>query len=261
MTLTGTNSYLAELDGEVWVIDPGPSDPNHLDALASAVYRLGRPGGVALTHGHGDHSEGVEGLLDRLGRPPLLRFEIAGKDVGPEGAITVSRPGEADSRGRVSAAGGHAPLMALHTPGHAADHLVFTVGDVLFSGDLILGGSSTIVPPGGGTLIAYLDSLRAVAALAPRMILPGHGEPIEDAVAAVEKQLAHRLARETALLDALAAGVRNRERLLDRVWADVPARLRVAAHVTMQSHLEKLDLEGRLPEDFEPEGRRHWGHR
>ena len=100
-----------------------------------------------------------------------------------------------------------------------------------------------------------------VAGIAPRLILPGHGEPIEDAAAAVRNQLAHRIAREEALAAALADGVRDREALLDRAWSDVPEMLRIAAHVTMQSHLEKLDLEGRLPDDFETEGRRHWGHR
>lgn len=234
MTLTGTNSYLVRSGSDVWVIDPGPDDAAHIERLAGLARELGEPAGVALTHDHGDHSEGVAPLLAALGGGlPLLRH---GSDV--------------DS-----------PLTAVHTPGHAADHLVFMVGETLFSGDLILGGSSTIVPPGGGTLIAYLESLRTVAALAPRLILPGHGDPIENAAAAVAAQLEHRLAREEALAEALAEGLRDREQLLDRAWSDVPPVLRLAAHVTMQSHLEKLDLEDRLPDDFEPEGRRHWGHR
>lgn len=237
MTLTGTNSYVVAAAGEVWVIDPGPADARHIGALADAARRLGRPVGVALTHEHGDHSEGVEPMIEAL------------RSGGDE--IAFLRHGALVE----------APFEPVHTPGHSADHLVFTLGDVLFSGDLILGGSSTIVPPGGGTLIAYLESLRVVADIAPRLILPGHGEPIEDAAAAVRNQLAHRIAREDALAAALADGVRDREALLDRAWSDVPEMLRIAAHVTMQSHLEKLDLEDRLPDDFEPEGRRHWGHR
>lgn len=236
MTLSGTNSYLVAAAGEVWVIDPGPADPRHIGALADAARKLGRPAGVALTHEHGDHSDGVEPMIAALGGAGEIAFFSHHTAV-------------------------EAPFGAVHTPGHSADHLVFTLGDVLFSGDLILGGSSTIVPPGGGTLIAYLESLRVVAELAPRLILPGHGEPIEDAAAAVGNQLAHRIAREEALHAALAEGLRDREALLDRAWSDVPDTLRIAAHVTMQSHLEKLDLEGRLPADFETEGRRHWGHR
>jgi glyoxylase-like metal-dependent hydrolase (beta-lactamase superfamily II) len=233
MTLSGTNSWVVEVDGAVWVIDPGPDEEMHLGALNAAARELGEPAGVALTHDHLDHSEGVESMTELLGGVPLLRF--------------ADRP---DS-----------PFGVVETPGHAADHLVFTVGDVLFSGDLILGQSSTIVPPGGGTLIAYLESLRKVAELNPRLILPGHGEPIEDAVAAVEAQREHRLKRERDLEAALADGLYDREALLDRVWSDVPPELRIAAHVTMQTNLEKLDLEGKLPDDFETEGRKSWQHR
>ncbi|MFY9265766.1 MAG: MBL fold metallo-hydrolase [Solirubrobacterales bacterium] len=234
MTLAGTNSYVVAVDGRCWVIDPGPDDARHLTALAEAARRLGSPAGVALTHEHGDHSEGVEPLRELLDGVPLQRF---GEDVAGS------------------------PLLGVHTPGHSADHLVFLLGDVLFSGDLILGGSSTIVPPGGGTLAAYFESLAALADFEPRLILPGHGPPIEDAASAVRNQLEHRLARENALAAALDDGVRDREELLDRAWSDVPPQLRIAAHVTMQSHLEKLDIEGRLPDDFETDGRRRWGHR
>lgn len=237
MTLSGTNSWVVDVEGEVWVIDPGPDDPSHIEALARAAEAAGTPSGVALTHDHLDHSAGVQPMLERLGRGELL-----------------SHASRVDSR-----------LSHLHTPGHAEDHLVFWVGDgaeiALFSGDLVLGQSSTIVPPGGGTLIAYLESLKQVAAIGPQLILPGHGEPIDDAAAAVVNQREHRLRREADLRDALAAGVYDREALLDRVWSDVPESLRIAAHVTMQSHLEKLDLAGDLPEDFETEGRKTWRHR
>lgn len=236
MTLSGTNSWVVLIGEESWVVDPGPDDDGHLDLLAATASDLGRPGGIALTHDHLDHSEGVEGLRARLDVPVLAAGSLV------------------DS-----------PLSVLATPGHAADHLVFWFGDeddlVLFSGDLVLGQSSTIVPPGGGTLIAYLESLRQVGELGPVLILPGHGEPISDAAAAVVAQREHRLRREADLRDALAEGLYDREALLDRVWSDVPESLRIAAHVTMQSHLEKLDLEGELPEDFETEGRKSWLHR
>jgi glyoxylase-like metal-dependent hydrolase (beta-lactamase superfamily II) len=234
MTLAGTNSWVVEVDGEVWVVDPGPSEAGHIATLNEVAREMGTPAGVALTHDHLDHSEGVDALAEAFGGSRVLRFENA--DIA-------------------------SPFGVLYTPGHAADHLVFTIGDTLFSGDLILGQSSTIVPPGGGTLIAYLESLRKLAELAPRLILPGHGDPIEDAAAAVTAQRDHRLAREAALLVALADGLYDREALLDRVWSDVPDALRIAAHVTMQTHLEKLDLEGKLPDDFETEGRKSWQHR
>lgn len=237
MTLSGTNSWVVAVEDEVWVIDPGPDDGSHIDLLVQTAEVAGTPTGVALTHDHLDHSAGVQPMLERLGGGKLL-----------------SHSSRVDSQ-----------LSLLETPGHAEDHLVFWVGDgseiALFSGDLVLGQSSTIVPPGGGTLIAYLESLRQVAAIGPQLILPGHGEPIEDAAEAVANQREHRLRREADLQDALAAGVYDREALLDRVWSDVPASLRIAAHVTMQSHLEKLDLAGELPADFETEGRKTWRHR
>ncbi len=237
MTLSGTNSWVVEVGGSVWVIDPGPDDAGHVDRLAAKARELGTPAGVALTHDHLDHSAGVELLAETLGGVPVLRY-----------GNTVA-----------------SPFAVRHTPGHAADHLVFWIGAeeqaTLFSGDLVLGQSSTIVPPGGGTLIAYLESLKQLAAIGPSLILPGHGEPIEDGAAAVVAQREHRLRREADLRDALAERVYDREALLDRVWSDVPDSLRIAAHVTMQSHLEKLDLENDLPEDFEPEGRKSWQHR
>lgn len=237
MTLAGTDSWIVGVDGQSWVVDPGPADNAHLSALVDAARELGEPAGIALTHDHMDHSEGVEPLSELLGGVPVLR---RGEEVA-------------------------SPLIATYTPGHAADHLIFHIGDppgrALFSGDLILGQSSTIVPPGGGTLIAYLESLRVVLELQPALILPGHGEPIEDPVAAVTAQIEHREKRERDLRAALADGVYDREALLDRVWSDVSPELRIAAHVTMQTNLEKLDLQGELPDDFEPEGRLTWQHR
>jgi glyoxylase-like metal-dependent hydrolase (beta-lactamase superfamily II) len=233
MTLAGTNTWIVEVGGEVWVIDPGPDDDAHLSTVDAAARALGEPAGVALTHGHMDHSEGVEAMRAKFGGVQLLSFD--------------DRPAS--------------PFGVIETPGHAADHLVFTIGDVLFSGDLILGQSSTIVPPGGGTLIAYLESLQKVIDFDPRMILPGHGDPITDAHEAVVAQREHRLKRERDLEAALADHLYDREALLDRVWSDVPDELRIAAHVTMQTNLEKLDLEGKLPDDFETEGRKSWQHR
>ncbi len=238
MTLDGTNSWVFAAGGNSWVIDPGPDDREHISRLAQAARELGEPTGVLLTHDHLDHSAGLEASSQALG------------------GVSILRRGD-DFSGL--------PLAAEWTPGHAEDHLVFHFGGggrrALFSGDLILGQSSTIVPPGGGTLIAYLDSLARVAEIAPDIILPGHGEPIEPALEAVVAQREHRLRRERDLVAALEAGVYDRETLLDRVWSDVAPELRIAAHVTMQTNLEKLDLEGRLPDDFEPEGRLTWRHR
>lgn len=238
MTLDGTNTWIFAAEGSSWVIDPGPTDASHISAAGAAARELGEPRAVLLTHDHLDHSAGLAAMSEELGGLPILR----------KGDVFEGLP-----------------LHALHTPGHAEDHLVFYFGDedrsVLFSGDLILGQSSTIVPPGGGTLIAYLESLQKVLDVDPDLILPGHGEPIDEARGAVTAQREHRLKRERDLVAALDDGVYDREALLDRVWSDVGPELRIAAHVTMQTNLEKLDLEDRLPDDFETEGRKSWQHR
>ena len=194
------------VEGEVWVIDPGPDDPAHLEALAGPRGAAGTPCGVALTHDHLDHSAGRASRWLALTR---RRGDLL------SGVPLASTLRSAD----------------LHTPGHAADHLVFWVGDgaeiALFSGDLMLGQSSTIVPPGGGTLIAYLESLEQVAAIGPRLILPGHGEPIEDAAAAVgQSTRASTAARGAICATRWPTALYDREALLDRVWSDVA---RVAA--------------------------------
>ena len=136
------------------------------------------------------------------------------------------------------------------TPGHATDHVCFVRGGVCFCGDLILGQGSSIVPPraGGGSLTAYMDSLRRVGDLGAGLLAPGHGPWITDPAAKVSEYIEHRESRERALLAALDSGERSRERLLAIVWSDVPDVLRPAAAVAMQAHLEKLAAEGRLPD-------------
>ena len=218
MTLTGTNTYLYGSD-PCWVIDPGPEDPAHIEVLKAEVERRGGAAGVLLTHSHADHTGGVE----LFGTPPATITD-----------------GEAN--------GG---LEAVATPGHATDHFCFFTADgVCFSGDLILGWGSTYVPPDGGSLAAYMESLRLIQRRRPELICPGHGPWITDPAAKVNEYLEHREARENDLLEAIARGERSRMNLLDQVWSDVPEQLRPAANVVMEAHLQKLENEGRLPDDL-----------
>jgi glyoxylase-like metal-dependent hydrolase (beta-lactamase superfamily II) len=215
MTLEGTNTYLYGSD-PCTVIDPGPDKPAHLDAVRVAAEERGGIGTVLLTHNHGDHADGAE----RLGADIIL----------PAG-------GEE-----------HGGLRAVATPGHAPDHVCFlTADDVCFSGDLVLGAGSTFVPPDGGSLTAYMDSLRRMQAEPIELICPGHGPWIEDPAAKLAEYVEHREMRERRLLAALERGERSREALLAEAWADVPTELRPAAAMVMQAHLDKLDVEGRLP--------------
>lgn len=212
MTLGGTNTYVVGRE-PAYVIDPGPEDEGHVEAIRAEAERRGGLGGVLLTHSHADHSAAA-GALDA--------------EIIPSG-----------------------PFQSIPTPGHSEDHVCFLWDRVCFSGDLILGEGSTFVPPDGGSLSAYLGSLRRIAELDMELICPGHGPYVTDPAAKVNEYIEHRLERERRLLRALDRGERSRERLLAEAWDDVPEELRPAAAVVMEAHLQKLEADGRLPADLE----------
>ncbi len=230
MTLEGTNTYVVGRDPAT-VIDPGPAEQGHIEAVRAATRARGGIGRVLLTHSHGDHSAGV----------PLLGTEP-----------TKLADGETE-----------AGITALATPGHAADHFCFLIapgdqvapdatGTICFSGDLILGEGSTIVPPReqGGSLADYMASLGRLAEYDLELVYPGHGPLITDPTAKISEYIRHRQSRERRLVEALEGGERSRLRLLEQVWDDVPAELRPMAAFAMQAHLDKLEDEGRLPGDL-----------
>ncbi len=238
MTLEGTNTYVVG-SNPAYVIDPGPAEASHLDAVRAAAEDRGGIAGVLLTHSHADHSAAVPVL-----GAPLLFGKVGGGDE------TSGEPGaERRSAGSDPAAEPRrvGPFETLPTPGHATDHVCFLFGQVGFCGDLVLGHGSSFVPPDGGSLAAYLDSLGRLRAAGLELLCPGHGPYIEDPEAKLDEYLEHRLMRERRLLAELERGERSRARLLDRVWEDVPKELRPVAAVVMQAHLEKLEAEGRLP--------------
>ncbi len=218
MTLEGTNTYLYDVDPCV-VVDPGPNVDSHLDAVRAAAAERGGIGLVLLTHGHGDHADSAG------------QFEVE-----------VILPADGKE---------HGGLRAIATPGHAPDHVCLMSGDgVCFSGDLVLGSGSTFVPPDGGSLAAYMDSLHRMQAEPIELICPGHGPWIADPAAKLAEYVEHREMRERNLLAALERGERSREALLDEAWSDVPAAMRPAAAMVMQAHLDKLESEGLVPADL-----------
>jgi glyoxylase-like metal-dependent hydrolase (beta-lactamase superfamily II) len=210
LTLDGTNSYVVGS----WVVDPGPADPAHLDALVDTAG--GEVEGVVLTHGHPDHADGA----DRLGAPVTL--PTGGEEAGP--------------------------FRAVATPGHSPDSVCLLLGSACFTGDTVLGAGSVFIQPGEGSLGAYLDSLRRLRELELEVLCPGHGPYVWEPKRKLDEYIEHRLDRERRLLAALESGLRRPEDLLDEVWSDVPRELRPAAGLTLQAHLEKLRAEGRLPE-------------
>ena len=227
-TLAGTNTWLVGRE-PCWVVDPGPDLESHRARVLSDARDRG---GIAITHDHADHTEGVAKLQQAAGDPPVGAArhpaDVALKD--------------GDTFG---------PLSVVATPGHAPDHLAFVAGHACFTGDAVLGEGSVFVAPDPGALRGYLEALQRLRAMDLQVLCPGHGPLVLDAAAKLDEYVAHRLDRERRLEAALADGLRTADELLDRVWSDAPSALRGAATVTLAAHLDKLAEEGRLPDDVE----------
>jgi glyoxylase-like metal-dependent hydrolase (beta-lactamase superfamily II) len=224
----GTNTYLIGTDA-VAVIDPGPTDDGHLDVVAEAG--AGRIRWILVTHTHSDHSPGAAGLKERTGAE-VLGFDQR-DDFVPDRQLA---DGDAvDSRAF--------RLSALHTPGHASNHLCYLLEQerLLFSGDHIMSGSTVVIAPPDGDMAAYLEALERVRDVDMTGIAPGHGPFIDEPLAKVEEYITHRLAREKAIAAALdAAGRASVEELVTAVYTDVPAALHPIARFSVWAHLRKL---------------------
>jgi glyoxylase-like metal-dependent hydrolase (beta-lactamase superfamily II) len=224
----GTNTWILDAGPVVVVIDPGPDDASHLAALERRL--AGRTVGVVLvTHSHPDHLP----LAERFARPHRASVrrhpELADGDVVRAGNLT---------------------LTALHTPGHSPDHLCFLLADdrAIFTGDLILGKGSSMVTYPEGDVAAYLRSLDRLAALAPRVLFPGHWDPVTDAAAKIAEYRAHRLEREEHILAEVRRGSGTATELTRRVYGELDEKLTVAAEMTLRAHLRKLADEGAIRE-------------
>ena len=244
LTLSGTNSWLIRGSawGPAWLVDPGPLDEGHLERLEFVIFQHGGLDGIVLTHRHLDHAEAAPALAERYGVPV---FAGPGSDE-PEGFSEPSAKGLAIER-ELGDGEQIGPFVVIQTPGHSADHVSFLAGAVLFCGDTVLGEGSVFIPPGGGSLVRYLESLERLRALELEALCPGHGPVVWEPREKLTEYIEHRLDRERRLVAALERGLREREALLDEVWDDAPAVLRPAAALTLEAHLDKLKREGRLP--------------
>ncbi len=239
MTGPGTNTYLVGID-EIIVVDPGPDIDSHLDAIAGC-------GGdrirwIVCTHTHEDHSPGVAGHKKRTGAE-VLAFD-ARDDLKIDRAMGHNDVIEATEF----------VLRAIHTPGHASNHLCFLLEQerMLFSGDHIMEGSTVVIAPPDGDMGAYLRSLDQLTALRPRLksIAPGHGHLIEKPAAKIEEYVTHRLGREAQVLGALqAAGTTTIEPMVKELYADVAEELHVMASFSVWAHLRKLVEDGKATGD------------
>jgi glyoxylase-like metal-dependent hydrolase (beta-lactamase superfamily II) len=223
----GTNTWLLDAGPVAVVIDPGPDDDTHLAAINRAL-GMATVAVVLVTHAHPDHL------------PLAARLAHAHK-------ATVRRHPDLGDGDVVRA--GRLNVTALYTPGHSADHLCFWLAEdrALFTGDLVLGRGSSMVTYPEGDVAAYLRSLERLAALNPRILFPGHWDPVTDAPHKLEEYRKHRLDREAQIGAELGRGPGTARELTERVYgAELGAALMLAAEMTMRAHLVKLVAEGRV---------------
>lgn len=235
MTYHGTNTYLLKEPNGITVIDPGPDDRSHVDAIMRVT------GGaielILVTHTHGDHVGAAAELRRRTGAPMAAYKVSADPAVQPD--IPLSH-GE-----RIGS------LQALYTPGHAGDHLCFARDDgIVFTGDHVMAWNSSVVsPPPRGDMAAYIESLRQLLEHEGQLYLPGHGPSLAKPKEMVRELIQHRLARETAILQALAIRPLKAEELAQMLYTKTDPVLKRAAERNVAAHLCKLVSEGRVIEE------------
>jgi glyoxylase-like metal-dependent hydrolase (beta-lactamase superfamily II) len=239
--MTGDGNWTWLLPGRVpTLVDAGTGERVHLDALHEAL-RGATLAQVLVTHAHVDHASGVMALAESY---PGVRFR---KMPWAERDLRWPVPWEPLADGQIIEAGDD-QLRAIHTPGHAPDHLCFwhEPSGSLFSGDLAVQGTTVYIPPTlGGDLVQYLASIERVRALAPARLLPAHGPVIDDADTLLRGYLQHRREREDQIVAALRAGGRTVDGLVPLIYRGLKEALRQVARETVLAHLVKLEREGR----------------
>lgn len=253
MTLHGTNSYLLGR-GNVAIIDPGPNDPTHLRALLAALAPGERISHILVTHSHLDHSPLARSLSEHSGAP-ILAFgdSTAGRSPalagvqdlgGGEGVDHTFQPDMSLQDGQVIDLS-TGPLQAIWTPGHMGNHMCFASGDRLFSGDHVMGWASSMVSPPDGDLRAFVNSLKKLQMRQDRIFYPGHGAAVDNPPDRLAELIAHRLMRETQILEALQSAPGTPAELTARIYTDIPPALLGAAERNVLAHLMVLCQDGR----------------
>lgn len=240
MTYHGTNTFLIDPppsgntdsgSAGVIVLDPGPDSAEHVAATLDAA--AGKVSLILLSHTHADHLGATAALRAATGAP-VAAFHTP---MVPEFIPDIRLEHGAEIAG----------FHALHTPGHAADHLCFAWREgVLFSADHVMAWSTSIVSPPGGDMAAYFASLRLLLERRDTLYLPGHGPALDDPHPYVRDLLAHRMARENAIASMLARGPASTERLMETLYSQLNPMLRRAAERNVLAHLLKLENEGRV---------------
>ena len=252
MTGPGTNTYLVGRRDPI-LIDSGFGVPEYVPLLRRYLGERGwrRPSRVLLTHRHRDHLGGVADL--RQAFPGLRVSKRIHRDTDLPDGIDDLRDGDVVEGDGVT-------LVAIATPGHASDHLCYYLPEekAVFTGDVVLSGSTSVIPSGDGDLLDYMNSLRRLQALDIRRIYSAHGPVIEDGPGRIAEYIEHRLLRERQILEALGDGLHTIPAMVRRIYADVPEKLHAMAAQSVESHLRKLAREGRVRETLIPDAPSHW---
>ena len=263
-TFRGTNTFLIGTS-DLTVLDPGPADPKHLEAVMRAVGRV-RVERILVSHSHHDHTAAAPLLKERTGAPIFAgsSHRSALREAGAlhldAEADTGFKPDRMLGDGDIVEGQDHR-LEALATPGHASDHLAFALAgtNTLFSGDHVMGWSTSVVAPPDGSMSDYMASLDRLLRRPEDSYLPAHGGPIHNAHEYVRELKAHRIEREAAILNALRAGKRTVPELVAQVYVSLDPRLGGAAGLSTLAHLEDLVVRGLVNSDGPPAlDRRYW---
>ena len=242
-TYFGTQTYLIG-QTELAVVDPGPQLDEHVDALVAAIG--GRPvTAICCTHTHRDHSPAARHLAELTGAPIIGCASLALETVGPRADAAFDSdyvPDRVLGNGESIIVDGQ-PLTAVATPGHTSNHLCFAYGEALFTGDHVMGWSTTVVVPPDGDMAAYMASLDKLRARSDRIYFPAHGPPVTNPQQYVRGLIGHRLQREKQILRLVGERPRDIPDIVANAYPGLDARLVTAAGGSVYAHL--LDLEAR----------------
>ncbi len=248
-TFTGTQTYVVGAGGDVAVIDPGPIEDDHLDALIAAIGGA-RVSAIVCTHTHKDHSPAAAPLAARTGAPIIGCAPLALRDDGPRSDASFD-PTYAPDRVLVdgeSISGEGWTLTAVATPGHTSNHLCFALEEsgALFTGDHVMGWSTSVVSPPDGDMTAYMASLQKLQDREDRVYYPAHGPAITKPRQLVRGMMGHRRQRENQIVRHIEAGVGRIADMVPQMYKAVDQRLWPAAERSVLAHLIDLERRGKV---------------
>jgi glyoxylase-like metal-dependent hydrolase (beta-lactamase superfamily II) len=257
-TFKGTGTYIVG-NGQVAVIDPGPDDPAHLQAILDAV-KGETVTHILITHHHSDHSP-LAGPLKAATGAPIWGCAVVGPDDHEDGGVKMEAGHDLAFRPDISVCGGGTVIAGsgwtmetIATPGHTSNHICYALREenACFTGDHIMGWSTTVITPPDGDMSDYLASLAAIRARNFDVLLPTHGPPIRDVAAFIDAYAEHRQERIDQILGALAARPAKIRDLVPRLYADVDPKLWPAAARSMLAAMIHLVREGQLATEGAP---------